>query len=320
MTRVYVHPLPVRIWHWINAVGFIALIVTGLQIRYVGSRRCLSGPLSTCTMDRLRADRRTSSSGWLFYLFSDKITVYHPELARPSISARASAARVLRLRHLQGRSQSAPRERLPQVQCAAEHDLPDLMLLLVPLQFYTGVVLWDLERFAGRCELLGGVRVVDTVHVVLFIFFVSSSSCTSTWRRSAGRRRALQGDVTGYEEVDDAPDAAAQPATPSRSALFRSRLLTDAIPPQSEERSFAAEAGHSPEVSQSSTMPAGSSSSAAVRFRIRGCRTSSSAPGNWRAACRFPRRFGDVPGVALERLEHEQPSRCSPPTSRARPS
>jgi len=29
MRKIYVHPLPVRIWHWINAFGFVALIVTG---------------------------------------------------------------------------------------------------------------------------------------------------------------------------------------------------------------------------------------------------------------------------------------------------
>ena len=34
MTRIYVHPAPVRLWHWLNALGFVALIVTGLQIRY----------------------------------------------------------------------------------------------------------------------------------------------------------------------------------------------------------------------------------------------------------------------------------------------
>ena len=36
MQSIYVHPLPVRIWHWINAFGFIAMIMTGVQIRYVG--------------------------------------------------------------------------------------------------------------------------------------------------------------------------------------------------------------------------------------------------------------------------------------------
>jgi len=36
MQRLYIHPLPVRIWHWTNAVGFILMILTGMQIRYVG--------------------------------------------------------------------------------------------------------------------------------------------------------------------------------------------------------------------------------------------------------------------------------------------
>ena len=28
--RVYVHPLPVRLWHWLNAFGFIALVLVKL--------------------------------------------------------------------------------------------------------------------------------------------------------------------------------------------------------------------------------------------------------------------------------------------------
>ena len=31
---MYVHPAPVRVWHWVNAVGFIVLILTGIQIRF----------------------------------------------------------------------------------------------------------------------------------------------------------------------------------------------------------------------------------------------------------------------------------------------
>ncbi|MEK7196199.1 MAG: cytochrome b/b6 domain-containing protein, partial [Nitrospirota bacterium] len=34
MKKIYLHPLPVRVWHWINALSFLLLIVTGLQIRY----------------------------------------------------------------------------------------------------------------------------------------------------------------------------------------------------------------------------------------------------------------------------------------------
>jgi thiosulfate reductase cytochrome b subunit len=32
--RIYLTPTPVRIWHWLNAFGFLALILSGLQIRY----------------------------------------------------------------------------------------------------------------------------------------------------------------------------------------------------------------------------------------------------------------------------------------------
>ena len=31
--KVYLHPLPVRLWHWLNALGFVLLILTGAQIR-----------------------------------------------------------------------------------------------------------------------------------------------------------------------------------------------------------------------------------------------------------------------------------------------
>ena len=44
MHKIYIHPLPVRIWHWTNAVGFVLMILTGMQIRYVGliGRGCRS--------------------------------------------------------------------------------------------------------------------------------------------------------------------------------------------------------------------------------------------------------------------------------------
>src|SRR5512136_715607 len=37
MNRIYLHPLPVRLWHWANAFCFFVLIATGAQIRYRGT-------------------------------------------------------------------------------------------------------------------------------------------------------------------------------------------------------------------------------------------------------------------------------------------
>ena len=42
MHKLYINPLPVRIWHWTNAFGFVLLIATGLQIRYLDLFQVLS--------------------------------------------------------------------------------------------------------------------------------------------------------------------------------------------------------------------------------------------------------------------------------------
>ena len=83
-----------------------------------------------------------------------------------------------------------------------------IMMVLVPVQFYTGLLLWDLERFAGSVELLGGVRVVATVHVGLFIFF-SAFIFGHVYLSSLGPTASahFKAMVTGYEETEE-PGAA----------------------------------------------------------------------------------------------------------------
>jgi thiosulfate reductase cytochrome b subunit len=36
MKRIYLHPLPLRVWHWVNASLVILLLVTGIQLRAPG--------------------------------------------------------------------------------------------------------------------------------------------------------------------------------------------------------------------------------------------------------------------------------------------
>ena len=82
MTKLYVNPLPVRIWHWTNAFGFVLLILTGLQIRYVGQLDLLSFRTAVVAHNWIGFVLIANFFIWLgFYLFTDKIKVYHPELS-----------------------------------------------------------------------------------------------------------------------------------------------------------------------------------------------------------------------------------------------
>ena len=47
-----------------------------------------------------------------------------------------------------------------------------VMMITGPLQLFTGLMMWDVKRFESWIALLGGIRVVSTIHVVLFILFV----------------------------------------------------------------------------------------------------------------------------------------------------
>ena len=85
-----------------------------------------------------------------------------------------------------------------------------VMLLIVPVQFGTGLLLWDVARFSSWVEALGGVRVVSTIHVLIFIFF-ASFILIHVYLGSLGHTASahFKAMVTGYEEeLEEAPPAA----------------------------------------------------------------------------------------------------------------
>lgn len=206
MQRVYIHPLPVRVWHWINAVGFVAMIVTGLQLRYVGLIDFMSFRTAVVLHQWIGFVLIANFFIWLgFYLFTDKIKVYHPDL-----SPRRHF--IMSFRQLQyygyGIFKGDPN---PHHVTAYRKFNPlqsmlyqVIMLLLVPIQFYTGILLWDVKRFSGQIDFFGGVRVVDTVHVLIFIFFVSyiliHAYLGALGETPSAHYKAM---FTGYEEVEE---------------------------------------------------------------------------------------------------------------------
>jgi thiosulfate reductase cytochrome b subunit len=206
MQKIYIHPLPVRVWHWINAIGFLTMILTGTQIRYIDVFTALSFRTAVTVHNWTGLLLIGNYFIWLlFYLFSDKIRVYHPELS-PAKHFRAS------FRQLQyygyGIFKGSPN---PHQVSAYDKFNPMqsmmyqvVMLLLVPLVFATGILLWDVKGFPGAVALFGGVRVVDTVHVLIYIvlvFFVFFHVYMgSLGHTPSAHYKAMF--ITGYEEVD----------------------------------------------------------------------------------------------------------------------
>ena len=104
MHRLYIHPLPVRIWHWTNAVGFVLMILTGMQIRYVGLIDVVSFRTAVSVHNFVGFVLIANFFLWfLFYhLFRpDQGLSFGTEPAE-AFRRRLPANVLLRLRHLQG--------------------------------------------------------------------------------------------------------------------------------------------------------------------------------------------------------------------------
>ncbi|HEU0198995.1 MAG TPA: cytochrome b/b6 domain-containing protein [Burkholderiaceae bacterium] len=225
---LYIHPLPVRLWHWINAIGFVTMILSGTQIRYIDLVQIVPFRTAVTLHNWVGFVLIGNYFLWLlFYLFTDKIRVYHPELS-PTKHFRASFRQMAYYGY--GIFKGSPN---PHHVTAYEKFNPMqsmmyqvVMLLAVPVVFLTGVLLWNVKGFAGAVDLFGGVRVVATVHVLIYIFFVFfiifHVYMGSLGHTPSAHFKAMF--ITGREEVDE--EEAADSATVPQAAAKDEALVS----------------------------------------------------------------------------------------------
>jgi thiosulfate reductase cytochrome b subunit len=172
--RTYLNPLPIRIWHWINALGLVLLILTGVQMRYVDLFNLMTFEAAVKLHNWVGFAVIANFFLWLgYYLFSDRITNYHPVLdAMTFFRNFFRQARYYSYGIFKG--ERSPHRKHPYDKFNPMQRLTYqlIMLVVAPISFITGVMLWDIKRFASWIEMMGGIRVVDTVHVFVFILFV----------------------------------------------------------------------------------------------------------------------------------------------------
>jgi thiosulfate reductase cytochrome b subunit len=209
MKRTYVHPLPVRIWHWTNALGFVLLILTGFQIRYTDIIGLTSFETAVKLHNWIGFALIANYFIWLlFYLFTDKISIYHPEL-----DARKYFRDTFRQMHYYGvgifKGEPNPHHVKPYAKFNPMQKVmyQIVMMMIVPVQFFTGLLLWNVTRFTDWIDLLGGIRVVSTVHVLIFIFFLTfimvHAYLGALGHTPSAHYKAM---LTGYEEEPDEED------------------------------------------------------------------------------------------------------------------
>jgi thiosulfate reductase cytochrome b subunit len=221
MHRLYIHPLPVRLWHWTNAVGFVLMILSGLQIRYVGLIDVVSFRTAVTVHNSVGFVLIANFFLWLvYYLLSDRIKVYHPELS-PRKHFIGSFRQIYYYGYgiFKGDPNPFHVSIYSKFNPLQSMTYQVIMMLLVPIQFYTGILMWDVKRFSAQVDFFGGVRVIDTVHVLIFITFVFYL-LVHVYLGTLGHTRTahFKAMLTGYEDVEEQTAGEQAEATPSGDA------------------------------------------------------------------------------------------------------
>lgn len=201
--RELLHPLAIRIWHWVHALAIVLLVLTGIQLRFPD--------LITWFGTFKRAVYIHNILGFIvlfdymlwfgYYVVTRQLVKQYvpaPEDFTVGIPTQSAYyfARIFF-------GDPAPFEPTPETKFNALQKTTyfGIMFVLVPLQIVTGILLWDLERFHPVIEVLGGVRVIDAFHIII-AYVVAAFLIMHVYLSTLGHTffSHFKAMIVGYEE------------------------------------------------------------------------------------------------------------------------
>lgn len=175
MKRIYLHPLPLRIWHWINALFIIALIATGLYLRLHGIA-ALRPNDPVLFWHRITGLALISSTFfWFVYNITDRNLIQQYLIKRRDLEGIFSQAKFYLFSIFRGEEnpfQPSVENKYNPLQKIAYHSV---MFVLIPVQIITGLLYTDIPALRhylitqDLVGLLGFVHVLFAYLVVLFL-------------------------------------------------------------------------------------------------------------------------------------------------------
>ena len=172
MKRIYLHPLPLRIWHWVNASLFLVLLVTGLQLRIPGVPSV--GPRHPALWLHKYAGFAASGSFvfWLFYVALSGAFWRHYLIRPADIMGMPKQAAFYGFTIFRGKENPftpSARSKFNPMQKLAYFSM---MTVVTPVIVITGVLFSDILYFLPYIEAIGGLRILDAIHVIAAYFFL----------------------------------------------------------------------------------------------------------------------------------------------------
>jgi thiosulfate reductase cytochrome b subunit len=167
---IYLQPTPVRIWHWLNALGIVTLCVTGAQIRfpeYVNIFGTYKAAIELHNTAGIVV--AISFMLWIFYYLvvaGTLVKLYVPNMGdiQHGILRQALFYFFNYFRGKPNPHHTTPENKFNPMQKAA---YLVIMAILVPLVIVSGILLLNIEPLRNTLLMIGGLKILVGVHFLL---------------------------------------------------------------------------------------------------------------------------------------------------------
>ncbi|MDZ4164983.1 MAG: cytochrome b/b6 domain-containing protein [Smithellaceae bacterium] len=172
--RIYLTPTPVRIWHWLNALGIVTLCLTGIQIRFPEYLNIFGTYKAAIVLHDVAGITVTLSFVvWFFYyLFVARglLKQYIPTLddIRQGLFRQAFFYFFAYFRGQQNPHTPTLDSKFNAIQ---KISYLLIMFLLLPLLIITGLLLLNIAPLRGWIIAIGGIKFLADAHYLLACSF-----------------------------------------------------------------------------------------------------------------------------------------------------
>lgn len=216
---VYLQPIPVRLWHWVNAVGIVTLIITGAQIRFPETINLLGSYKNAITMHNLAGVTvALSFSFWFFYYKMIKKTLDKLYIPNQEDIKHGILRQMLFYCFWYFLGKPSPFHATPEAKFNPMQKSAYLavMFVLVPLVGLTGILLMNVTPLRVLILASGGIKFIVALHFMLACSLLAFL-CTHVYLATLGSTPLayFKPMIFGWEEVEEHHDAehAAEPKT-----------------------------------------------------------------------------------------------------------
>ena len=171
---IYLTPMPVRIWHWINALGIVTLCITGIQIRF---------PEYVNIFGTYKAAIRLHNTAgitvsifyavWLGYYLIVKGNLFKLYVPNTYDLKMGIFRQVLFYFYYFFKGGASPHHASPDDKFNPMQKVAymGLMLVLMPLVIATGILILNVAPLREWIILLGGIKILVSAHFLIACCF-----------------------------------------------------------------------------------------------------------------------------------------------------